>query len=317
MAIGRNMRVYLHMYFSIRRNCRSAGFAGMCYWWIGVALLAGCGTGQLVVVEDFDRYRPVVPLDRFLQVAAGMTNEEVNVLLGTSGQHEFLYLDEQGEKWLLKSYEVTPDSDYKYVFYLLFRAGRLFALIDGRDVTAHFRAARGGRPAPLPPERRAFDDDWMIREMLRVQAFWGDAIASSKEILRRRVVQAQENYRHVVSGKRSNPVWPAFLFVDVAPEDLKREYELNEKDRKQFDPMKISIGMSEQDVERVFGPPRYREELNDSHTVCLYGPKRPKAVAPEVAASPVMVLFHNGRVVRVLSHGFFNIWWREKIWPGE
>lgn len=261
-------------------------------------------------------HRTTVPLNAFLKLRAGMKKSEVDKLLGTKGEHGFTYLDDNHNVYLVAFYSIAPDqkSKYTYALDLLFRKDLLFAVRDGHDALP---------PPPnkewKPPMRRDFEDASMIQEYLKHKSLRGEEIAKSRAVLKQRILDAARHYEKVVQKDNNpNPVRWAFALAGgliVNKEKLKRKYERNAKNAKKYDPEKVMIGMTEQQVTQLYGKPRFIKDLNKSDRAVIYGPETPVIVYPEVQCSPVMVLFQKDKAIRVLSHGFFNVWWKEDIKP--
>jgi hypothetical protein len=284
-----------------------------------LSAVAGCGDSQ--AVPQFQTSRPHGSLNKFLQLQAGMDKAAVDALLGIRGVHLFTDQSDESHVYVASQYEVASDAtDYRYAVVLIFKDGKLDALFDAdkaaKDWVANFEKNRV--VTPIPSRSPAFDDNQPIRDVLeQKELIHGDQISQSMPALKQRVLAAEEQYREVMRNRTYNnvPVLREALEAGVNVEQLKKDYETNSQYVARFDSEKVFCGMSEEQVKQLFGLPLYTEKLSDSVLVALYGPNKPVDVVPEVSWSPILVLYRDGAVVRVLTSGAFHEKWKEKMWP--
>jgi hypothetical protein len=275
------------------------------------------------------------PLEKFVQLRAGIKKTEVEMLLGRAGEHQFTYLDESGHAWQSEDLAVAQEPRYASSgFNLLYKDGALFSVVDSMDWWWHHKAligvARGEiedqekqnerlRRTPIPK----FDDDANVREFFRVKSLRGDAIAKSMPDLKKRILQEE---RENQAREKRNPPDPGLTVVITAFDllnpsvqaEMRRAYKINAEFIKKFDGAKVPIGTSEARVNELFGPPLLKENMSDGRHAAIYGPKDTTAIAvvqPYLMIHPVLVLYRNNGVVRVLSNFYFDVGWRDRVWP--
>lgn len=281
------------------------------------AMLALSSVGVRCAGADPDEeLRPVKParLEDFVKLKPDMARAEVDKLLVTKGQHEFTYLDANGDTFESRLYEVLPAGfEFEAPLDVTFRNDRLFSVVHYDDANDHFQKL----PASTSPtEATSFDEDGYITEFLTIESCLTGDVDSARELSERIIKQAQ-HYDEVMKRHRPNrppAILGAVLNNPGYRKRLAEQYKLNAEERAQYDPAKIRIGMTQQEVNQEFGVPRYTEDL-DGARVCLYGPEKLRGVNPGYVTSPVMVMFRDDSVVRTLSHIYFATAWKRKMWP--
>lgn len=270
--------------------------------------------------------RQPVLLESFVQLRSGLKVSEVHKLLGADGEFGFSYIDEEGRIWRFESYTVVLDlSAWPHVKYmptcsLLYQDGALFALFTPDDVEEFYKLRRERRPRqahPGVPQEVAFDDDANILQWHYMKSQQGDAIAGAMDLIKQSVTDAEDYWQRKIRNKVGDPVLGVIIGIaGLFTEEI--DYGRLARQNEEFDPNKIEIGMSEETVNRIFGFPLYREQLDVSQSVGLYGPKDPElpySVEATAGVSPTMVLFQDQAAVRVLSNRCINFHWKSKIWP--
>lgn len=286
-----------------------------------------------IVADDFgsglNSYLPLVHLKDFIQLQAGMKKAEVDELLEHPGHHEFTHLDEKtSAEWLFVYYRVVPKQKHVYIVdrfpapdladtsvHLLFKNDVLHAVVDTDDLYEHFREFRKS------PENReylkslGFLDNFLIEETFLVKSYKGDQIEEMMDAFSQKAKEGIEARRSIERSPQFSLPFTLALTAVMAPR-MVGEYKKNKKHLKIFDPQKLAIGTKEEKVKSLFGKPLYREEMEGQIHIGIYGPEKPTAVNPEVACVPILVVYRNDSVMRVISHYFyFNRMWRLKYIP--
>ena len=122
-----------------------------------ICLAAFSVTQSVMAVEQAEFFPPVsgmrhhsVPLKAFEQLQAGMTQVEVEKLLGKHGEHQFTYTSDNGDVWRSVGYVVAESPEQATSeFHLFFKGGNLVSLVDSGDISNALKALLPTSKDPL------------------------------------------------------------------------------------------------------------------------------------------------------------------------
>jgi len=260
-----------------------------------------------------------VALEKFERLQSGIKRAEVESLLGKRGEHQFTYKDDKGTVWHNFDYVVAQEPRYAISeYHLLYKDGSLYAVMDSMDVWNRLKELGFAPDQVKDPVKRT---ERYIQESFRVKALRGDDIAGSMAALKKHILDEER-----ASEKRCPPdpgLTAVAILLNVQPTaselaESQRAYRANVDLKRKFDGGKIEIGMTEAQVNKIFGKPLLSDKLSDAEHISIYGPSDTKAVAAVaswLACGPVAVLFHDGAAVRVMSNWYCDIDWRDRVWP--
>lgn len=297
-----------------------ARFAAIAFVVGGFPLALVAETGEYLPPESGMRQHPVA-LEKFVQLRGGMKLAEVEKLLAKRGEHQFTYRDREGAVWQYFQYTVAHEPRYASSGYnLLYKNGLLYAIVDYMDDWNH-RKEHGPKLDEISePVKRT---ERYIQETLRIKAVRGNEIAESMGVFKKHILNEEQESK---ARKKRNPpdlgltvVISAYrLLTPIQQAELKRAYKTNAEYLTKFDSGKVDLGMTEAQVENAIGKPLAIEKRSDSEHVAIYGPSDRKAiegVLEYLACGPVVVLFHDGAAVRVMSNWYCDVDWRDMAWP--
>jgi hypothetical protein len=288
-----------------------------------ICLCALCVTQSATAVKQAELLPPAndmrqhsVPLKDFEQLHAGMTQGEVEKLLRNHGEHQFTYTSDNGDVWRAVGYVVAESPDQATSeFQLFFKGCNLVSLVDSDEV---WNALKALRPTLEPLK------DPIARSKLSVQAALnltpsGKDIAGSMPTLKRFILQEEKNVRN----RSIDPGLTAvFLLHNLNHPEEREEFAhhsyMNRQFMEKYDGGKIDTGMTEKQVEELFGRPLWTNGRGNAEWVSVYGPSDTKsvgAVASWLACSPVAIVYRGQMVTHVLSNWYLDSEWRDKAWP--
>jgi hypothetical protein len=283
-------------------------------------LIRAAETAQYLPPESGMRQHPVA-LEKFVQLHTGMKLADVERLLAKRGEHHFTYRDDEATVWKYFQYAVAHEPRYASSAYnLLYKDSRLYAVIDYMDDWDHLKALAHLLDQENNPVKRT---EQYIQELFHVKALRGNDIAASMGKLKKRVLDEEQASK---AREKRNPPDPGLtvlisvfnLLTPAEQAEFKRAYKSNVEYMAKFDGGTIDIGMTEAQVEKIFGKPLASDNLSNAEHVAIYGPSDTKvigAVQPYLACGPVAVLFHDGAAARVMSNWYCDVEWRDKAWP--
>lgn len=247
---------------------------------------------------DTLRRRHFADEDVFLSITNGSSLGDVMTRLGPAVRHEFTAV-ENGHTWTLIKCFLHTGEEESYTFYqLLFRGGVLFKTIGWIKIEREEYAYNG--TTATRAKRWEIEDNRYVK-----MAIVAPAVTSNQ--IRAKLKDARETMeKHKDEG--NIPRWVGHLF---APSFRKLEndgYPVNEKLRQQFDGCKVTIGMTTNDLQAIYGKPLHSFGKEKGVTVEIYGDNRylGNSVDSFLVFSYVAVLFDsNGGLVAVYSDDFF------------
>jgi len=294
-------------------------------------ILSLSGVDSRLLAEDYlkaGRYQfwAMVHLKDFCKLKANMKKADVDTLLGHKGEYEFSYLDQNSSVvWHLVYYNVVPQQSYVFTeaypkvpelsyngCFVLFRNQKVYALTN--SLTEYFLDLKEDKTNAERLDNLELLDDFKIRKAL-------ESISDENRDIPKFLEAFSQNNReyikeHHARVKAMRPQFPrAFIFAYkiAAGSGIKAARKQNLADIKKFDPHKVAIQMSEKQVISYFGDAVYREKFEDGLHIGIYTPDPPAAVGSEYQCTPILVVYDQGSVIRIVSHyTFFNRKWLHK-----
>ncbi len=243
----------------------------------------------------------------FLDLRPGVTRRETIDLLGTAGRHLFTY-QKDGSTYLLTTYFIRnrPETESGIAFYGLFKDDSLLRILRSLPKSLEsypYRGTTASRPKT-----------WRVEDESRI-----DEILSLPGQSRREIGAVIDRYSQ--PRPKSGPQIPLFIFEPLMTltgykARIKRGFERNLELLRQFDGLRIELGMSIAEVNALLGKPAHNEAITSGLSISifakkLYGdaPDERLEISPFYRFSPVAVVFDDGRAARVYSKGFISRDW--------
>lgn len=252
-------------------------------------LLNGCSMQISKTVVQAERIEQLGP-----RIHIGISRAKLEVLLKHAPTHEFTAFSET-TRLLCISYSIgSPEARY----YFLFANDELAKVVQRPSFEYeeyNYRWARVRRNKPVDPKQR-------IQLVLKaVPLSQSDFVASVRD--------HAESYRRALEHEDPMMVLPAAVLAAplMAAQGLRTmsDESLNVKLERLYDPFKLSLGMSDVEVNDLLGPAAYLEKIDDSHVRGVYG--RDVELAPAVQSfSWIEVQFLRNRASAIYSHDFFD-----------
>jgi hypothetical protein len=267
-----------------------------------------CGTSAahdppMAQQQDFDTGIEVVSPHALLALKEGTALTELAEVLEARPLHQFTYRDSEGTTWCLVEIWVGEDergSSYRRLqratrFWLLFRDGAFDGLVPwiGAQV------------------RQTYTDDTRIRAILSAPRKTGAGVRERLDLLRWSLERRE----------RATGLIPAIPLVEerlgqpiVQWDLIAQQYEHNARLLQHLDGLRVSIGMTRDEVRDVLGDPLNEERVDAHLSYAVYGVAEDAElfyVKAGVRYSSVVVLFENERVTRVLSREFIDTRWAD------
>ena len=256
--------------------------------------------------EEMTGHVLVEPSD-FLDLRPGMTRQDTFDLLRAAGRHLFTYRKD-GSTYLLTTYFIRnrPETESGIAFYGLFRDDSLLKILRSLPKNLE-RYPYRGTTASRPKTWRV-EDESRIHEILSLP---GQS--------RREIGAVIDRYSQ--PRPKSEPQIPLFIFEPLMTltgykARIKRGYERNRQLLRQFDGLRIELGMSRAEVNALLGEPAHNEPITPTRSLSIYAkklygdaPDERLEINPSYRFSPVAVVFDDGRAARVYSKGFISRDW--------
>ena len=265
----------------------------------GLLICSGisCAANDTADVESLRR-RQFVDEEVFLSITNGSSLGDVKARLGPAVRHEFTAA-ETGHIWTLIKCFLHTGEEESYSFYqLLFRDAILVKTIGWIQMEREEYPYRGTTATRAKPW--SIDDATYVRKAI-------EATAVTPGQIRTKLKDARETMeRH--KGEGNIPRSVGHLFAPSFRKLEKEGHPVNEKLRQQFDGCKVSVGMTTNEVQALYGTPLHSFTTEKGNTAQIYGDDRylGNSVDSFLVFSYVAVLFDpDGRVAAVYSDAFF------------
>lgn len=241
-----------------------------------------------------------VPVETFLAITNGSSLGDVRKLVGNAVRHQFT-VSVDGHKWMLIRCFIHTGEDEGFNFkQLLFRDDALIKTIGWFPMEME-RYPYGGTTATRIKQ-------WDIADMKYVKKAMAAPLVTPDQI------RAEiEDARQIMSESKGQGNIPAVVGYALAPGFLikaRKAYPLNEELRRRFDGSRATIGMTVDQVDRLYGKPVHVFTTGTGRRARIYGDARRPEVQPLLCFSYVAVLFDlDGKAESVYSDLFFcNDW---------
>lgn len=234
-----------------------------------------------------------VPVDSLLQLERGQSQQKIEEVFGAPARHEFsARIDDR----LLRCVSFSFDSKGRYYFVLTNDAlAKICEVAAFEFRRVPYKGTWREIPVRTEPEKR-------LKKVLDSSDLAGAALSES---LRRRGPSPKSSSMNVLPAFiRAAPLW-----VIAAPLRAEQRAEI-ETLAKKFNPQKVKLGMSVEQVEEMFGKPHIKESGGERREICYYGSAR-------LGENPLLwisVIFEEGQAVLVFSGDFFEV---EKVFKKQ
>ncbi len=237
--------------------------------------LAGCAAGEL-------RCRPVRGIK---QLKPGVSLTRVREILKQRGTHQF-QVQSEGNEYLCLSFRFFNSAKS---YYLVFSGGQLYKIV-----------------APTGFEFREFNyRGSSVSVRMRFDPF--DKV---KAVLSRRGVTIEDIItaeRRALAKETGIDQAPLTALALLQLPRLVVDYQRNEQLARCYDPVKLKVGMTPDEVSAAFGhQPRAVHALGDDREMWVYGEEASLAVNPRLRFSWVAVVFEKSSAIGIFSHDFFH-----------
>jgi len=228
------------------------------------------------------------------ELKKGITKEQVEEILGTNAQHEFTAILE-GDRFHCISYSFVK---YYINYFFTFKNEKLFSIIEyppfEYDLVPYIGTSKQQVRKPWTPEER-------IKKVLESENLLGEAFVQSLEKSVSKYKKTPVSYNQLPALVMIAPL----ILMDTP--NRRKEAELNAQLIEKYDPDKIDIGMTDQEVNDALGEPHHSRALSPGKVLHVYGEEASlRKLAQENWFSWIAVVFEDGRVTRIFSHSFFH-----------
>jgi hypothetical protein len=229
-----------------------------------------------------------VSKEQFLKTITLVHLEDVEKTLGITADHQFTIADNSHEYVLLSC---SLDKNNSTVYWFLFEDGVLKTI----NHAIYYKE---------------YPKIWDIEENTRIQGVLHAAGLSQKEIVE------EINSPLEIQGEEPWNILPAViltsgLLVFELPV-LAHDYERNYMYKKQYNGLQAHLGMSPEQIDKLFGRPMRSYLTKDKECVRIYGENVSLRVSRFLEFSCIAAVFRDGKLVKVLSNSFFNPNWKNE-----
>lgn len=272
---------------------------------IGILLMTAfslCGCSARYSHIDSMVKRLTVPEKTFLTITNGLSLDVMRSTLGIAARHEFTITESNANYTLVSCF--VPDADGPN-FWLLFRDKTMIKIIQP------FSFPELLETYPYQGTTASRVKSWDIDDagiMGRVRK-----IIDAPELTHDELLNALKPY----NGKGMQPlnILPAFLLTGYAKRmapQIEKGYEINEELSKRYDGCQANLGMSTEDIEKLYGKPLRVFTTKNGQTARIYGDTRYLEINSLLAFGGMAVVSDaKGQVTAIYSHQFFNDEWKK------
>jgi hypothetical protein len=264
-------------------------------------VLCGCSSRN----SDIDSMvkKLTVSEKTFLAITNGESFEAATNILGIAARLEFMAAETNGNYTLINCF--VPDADGPS-FWLLFRDKKLFKII---------------KPFSFPEQMETYPYEGTTAS--RIKSWDIDDPGITQRI--RKVIDAP-NITHddIINDLRPNTnttsgswnVFPAFIlsgwFWKVGPK-IEKDYKANEQLLEHYYGCQANLGLSAEDVEKLYGKPLRVFSTKNGETARIYGDTRHLEFMNSLLSfiGLAIVTDAKGRVTAIYSDWFFNEEWKK------
>ena len=240
----------------------------------------------------------------FKEISIGNSQNQLQVKYAKAIRHQFTVMKNENVYKLFYIYTASkPDIDHLSSIGLLCKNGELIKFIKPSSVKCKMEEVLY---EGIPWRKRKsweVDDNYSINSVLTLKGV-------NQNVFKRNLTDTTD-YN---DGMEPLKILPAFVITSIlfVPQILKsrKQYSLNKQFLKKYDGSKINVGMSIDEVDKLYNEPQKIFHLKDNKEVRLYGSStKLDLVYYRVRYSWFAVVFRNGRARKVLSDSFFNQDW--------
>ena len=238
------------------------------------------------------------------KLRTGMTLVEVTQLLDLPGEHQFTaHFEKDAHEWTLMIFLITPcpNSDFQREFHLTFMNNRLAFVMDGDKKHEHW-------PDPSDtdqkesPEEKLLNSRWE-NASIEIDRLHGGKVEEVMADIADNLLADKMLYDEAVREGETNVI-PLTLLTNHS--NAQEMPGLNSNGDVQVDPLKIHLDDPRDQVLLLFNGSLLSRDLRDGYHVDIIGPAKIPIDEREGARFPVAILYLQNKVVKVLSHSYFD-----------
>ena len=246
-----------------------------------------------------------VPEKTFLSITNGESLDTITNVIGLAARHAFTIAETNGNYILLNCF--VPDADGPS-FWLLFRNKILVKTI--KPFSFPELLATYPYEGTTATRTKSWDvDDPGIAGRIR-------KIIDAPAMTRGETIYFLRPSKNTTSGSWN--VFPAFIlsgFLWKAAPQIEKDYETNEELLKRYDGCQANIGMSADDIEKLYGKPLrvFTTKNGEIARIYGYGETRELQVNPQLAFAGLAIVSDASGHVMAIYGGFpfFNEEWKK------
>jgi hypothetical protein len=247
--------------------------------------------------------RLTVPEKTLLAITNGSSLDAVKNKLGIAARHEFTVAETNGNYTLITCYFSGGDN----ALWLLFRDKILIKVIAPFSFpelveTYPYQGTTASRT-------KSWDIDGPVIAGINAKVIDAPALTHDE------ILNALKPYNG--AGMEPLNILPAFLLTGSADKwasRIEKDYEINEELSKRYDGCQANLGMSAEDIEKLYGKPLRVFVTKNGETARIYGygENRELQVNPQLVFTGMAVVTDaKGHVTAIYSHEFFNDEWKK------
>jgi hypothetical protein len=239
----------------------------------------------------------------FLTITNGISLDALRSALGVAARHEFTIGKTNENYTLISCYFDGGDNALWLVFHdkILMKIIEPFSFPELLE-TYPYQGTTATRA-------KSWDiDDPGIEERTK-------KVINAPALTREQIAGELRPDTNTTSGSWS--VFPAFIlsgFLWKAAPQVEKDYEVNENLSKHYDGCQANLGMSADDIEKLYGKSLRMFTAKNGETTRIYGygETRELQVNPQLAFTGMAIVSDTkGRVTAIYSHVFFNNEWKK------
>lgn len=234
-----------------------------------------------------------IQLETLNNLKHGSTLKKVEEILDGKGQFQFTTY-KNGNIYKCVSFSFKK---YYNCYYFLFKDDLLVStmpMIPYKTKLIPYKGVKHEVRLPWDPEER-------VELVLNSKNYLGKSLYESLQ--KRLSIKRYKSFNFLPAFVITSPLWIFVLW------NLLKDYEKNNNFKKKYDPFKIKLGMTIDNVKNNLGEPINVIEYNGNKTF-IYGSKQKLMVNPAVLYSWLAVVFKKGKVSSIYCNDFFPPKWK-------
>lgn len=246
--------------------------------------------------------RLTVPEKTLLGITNGTSLDSLRSEVGIAARHEFTVEETNGNYTLITCCFSGGDN----ALWLLFHDKILIKIVEPFSFpelveTYPYQGTTASR-------RKLWDIDGPVQAGINAKVIDAPALTHDQ------IIDYLRPDTNTTSGSWN--VFPAFLlsgFLWKAAPQIEKDYETNEELSKRYDGCQASLGMSAEDIEKLYGKPLQVFTTKNGETARIYGDTRHLEFINSLLAFTGMAVVSDakGHVTAIYSDGFFNDEWKK------